>query len=428
MVGVNDIVITGLGCVTPIGIGRDAFWSGLLGGKCAAKQMHTLDNAERTAFAGAAVSDFNGKQYVVPRKAIKVMSREVQMSYAAAHLAWQDAGLVDEDATKANLDPNRMGVVYGTEMIPGDHEELAGATRACSSGEIDHSLWGKKFSSEIFPLWMLRNLPNMPACHVGIAIDARGPNNSIAQEEVGSLLALSEAAMVIERDQADLMVVGGVGARITPTRMMYRATQLYNQHASDGSSDLSRSAAFDVDCRGIVPSEGAGAWVIERRSHGVARGAKILGSVRGFASRCGKPAEHLGGSRVAIESAARAAMDAAGISADDLNHVCAQGYSHSRLDVEESHAIEAIAGSTKVSAFSSYFGTAGAASGILELTASLLGMQHGKTLPVLGHRATDPNCPVNVCKSIERTTQSYFLKLSFTPQGQAAAVVIECEN
>ena len=428
MVGVNDIVITGLGCVTPIGIGRDAFWSGLLGGSCAAKQMYRLDNAERTVFAGAEVADFSGKQYVVPRKAIKVMSREVQMSYAAAHLAWQDAGLVEEESAKFPLDSNRMGVVYGSEMIPGDHEELAGATRACSSGEIDHSQWGTKFSSEIFPLWMLRNLPNMPACHVGIAIDARGPNNTIAQEEVGSLLALSEAAMVIERDQADLMVVGGVGARISPTRMMYRATRLYNQHASDGSVDLSRSAAFDADSRGIVPSEGAGALVIERRSHAVARGARILGSVRGFASRCGKPVEYLGGSRAAIESAARAALQSAGIAASDLNHVCAQGYAHRKLDIEESHAIQSALGDTRVSAFSSYIGTAGAASGILELTASLLGMHHGRTLPVLGHQRTDPHCPIHVCQSMERTTQSCFLKLSFTPQGQAAAVVVECEN
>ena len=128
-----------------------------------------------------------------------MMSREVQIAYSAAHLAWEDAGLIDSQP-----DPNRIGVVFGSEMIPGDHMEIVDAVRGCyKDGHIDHSLWGTTFSKSIFPLWMLRNLPNMPACHLAIAVDARGPNNTLAVEGASGRLALSEAIGIMQRDQAD---------------------------------------------------------------------------------------------------------------------------------------------------------------------------------------------------------------------------------
>lgn len=424
MAGVNDIVITGLGCVTPIGIGCQAFRDGLLAGRCAVRPLYTLDDVERTTLMAATIDDFDGKGYVKPRKALKVMSREVQIAYSSAHLAWQDAGLEDAD-----LVPDRLGVVYGSEMIPGDYSDLVSATRACSdNGSMEHTRWGGEFSKQIYPLWMLKNLPNMPACHIGIAIDARGPNNTIAQEETSSLLALAEAAMIIERDQADLMVVGGVGARTTPTRLMYRPRQLYHQHPFDVEADGVGCLPFDVSRRGIVPSEGAGAIVIERRSHAVKRGARILARLSGFASRYSRPESRFGGSRQSIQSAAQAALQAAGIQASELDHICAQGFSHPQLDIEEGAAIHTVAGDTPVTAFSSYMGTAGAACGALELIASIIGINQGKTLPTIGHRQTDSACSVTVCTEATDAHKSHFLKLSFTPYGQAAAAVLECEN
>lgn len=425
MAGLNDIVITGLGCVTPIGIGRAALRESLLAGHCGIRRAFTLNDKQRTTYYAASVEDFDAKQYVTPRKALKVMSREVQIAYAAAHLAWQDANLTGDD-----LHPARMGVIYGSEMIPGDHAELVGATRACVvDGQLQSRHWGQEFAKQIYPLWMLKNLPNMPACHVGIAIDAQGPNNTIAQEEVGGLLALIEAAMIIDRDHADLMVVGGVGSRVTPTRQAYRLAKLYNQHGFDAKLDqLPQSRPFDIGRRGVVSAEGAGALVLERRSHAVRRHAKILACVKGFTSRCAKPTLHFGGSHRAIASAASFAIQAAGIQAADLNHVCAQGYSQSQLDIEEAQAIAAVAPNTPVSAFSSYLGTAGAASGILELSASLIAMQERLTLPTLGHTDTDPKCPIRVVQQTSATTTEHFLKLGFTSAGHAAAVVLECEN
>lgn len=425
MTGVNDIVITGLGCVTPIGIGKEAFAEAIRSRQCAVQKLYTLDNPERTSFYAAAIDDFNPKLYVTPRKAIKVMSREVQTAYAAAHLAWQDGQLEN-----AELDPDRVGVVYGSEMIPGAISDLADCVRACDDdGQLNHSKWGTEFSRQVYPLWMLKNLPNMPACHVGIAIDARGPNNTICQEEASSLLALIEAAMVIERDQTDLMVVGGVGGRVSPTRMTYRAIQLYDQHPyDDQATEDARCIPFDQRRRGIVAAEGSGACVIERRSHAARRGANIIGKVCGYASRCARPETHYGGSWRAISSAAEAALEMAGISAADLNHVCAQGYSHKVLDAEEAQAITKTAPNTPVVAYSSYFGTAGAASGMLEIFGSLTSMRAGKLHPTLGFQEPDEACPISVVTEAQDVSKPHFLKLSFTPFGHAAAVVIEAEN
>lgn len=425
MVGVDDIVITGLGCVTPIGIGRQDFQANLLAGKCAIREHLRLSDEAETTYYAALVDDFDGKLFVKPRKALKVMSREVQMAYSAAHLAWQDADFGD-----LSIDPERIGVVYGSEVIPGDQNELAAAVAACrEEGVYDRGLWGKRFEKEIYPLWMLKNLPNMPACHVGIAVDARGPNNTIAQDEVSGLLALAEAAMVIQRGQTDVMVVGGVGNRTSPTRMSFRAWRLYDQHPHDDSANAElRCIPFADQTYGIVPSEGSAALVIESRRHAEARGAKILARVAAFSSRCGKPNSDYQGSWEAIASAADSVLKQADHRPDKLSHVCAQGFSEDVLDRNESRAIAEVFGETPVTAMSSYFGTAGAACGLMELTASLLGLLAGKRLAMHGHPGVGAAHPVNLCTKTEAAESNSFLKLSFTPFGHAAAALIECES
>lgn len=423
MVGVSDIVITGIGCVSPIGIGRDELEQSLFSKRCAIELLQACTDPQRTAFYGARVPNFDGKAYVTPRKALKVMGREVQIAYSAAHLAWQDAALAD-----TQIDAARVGVVFGSEMLPGDIADLSPAIVACRENErLNTDKWGKEFAKHVFPLWMLKYLPNMPACHVGIAVNARGPNNSIAQEEVSGLLALGEAADIIARDQADLMVVGAIGTRVTPTRLLYRAPGLYDQHPTDPQTEnLPRCVPFDARRRGITPSEGSVALVIESRRHAMKRGAKILAVLKGHSSRYGRPQQQFGGSRQAIASAAADAMCQADIAASELCHVSAQGYSEKKLDIEEAAAIAEVAEDVPVTAFSSYFGTAGAACGLMELAASIIAGNRGARLPTLGFSQRDQQCPVNVCRERQSSAQQNILKLSFTPHGQAAAVVVQC--
>ncbi len=431
MVGTNDIVITGLGCVSPIGIGREAFWNGLRSGKCGIRLVHCIEGDEakgeaRREFYGGVVPDFDGKVYVTPRKALKVMNREVQTAYSAAHLAWQDAKLTDVE-----LRADRLGVIYGAEMMPGELQDVSGAIANCAvNGEMQFSRWGKQFSKDIFPLWMLKNLPNMPACHVGIAINARGPNNTIVQEEISGLQALIEAAMIIDRDQADVMVVGAVGGRVGPARMIFRLEPIF-RHACAPADSVNGSGLcvpFDERHCGMIPAEAAAAIVIERRSHAVRRGAPIYGQLTGFANRFSTPETANRGSRVSIANAARAALNMAEIDGSEVSSVAAQGFSEPKLDMEESHAIAEVCGDAPVTAFSSYFGTAGSACGLIELMAGVLATCNGQRLPTLGFAKPDCNCPIRVTTEIAPTTGSDMLKLSFTPYGHAAAVVVRCNT
>ncbi len=231
--------------VTPIGIGRQEFWSSLEVGRCGIAPLWEAADANSPLLIGATLKDFDAKQYVTPRKALKVMAVELQTAFSASKLAWQDAGLGE-----GAVDPDRVGVVFGAETFSGELVDLVDAIKTCApDGHMHFDLWGGSFLKTIQPLWMLKSLPNMPACHVGIAVDARGPNNTIVMDEVGGLLALQEAAMIIQRGAADMMVVGSTGNRTTPSRLMYRHASLYNTRVDQ---ELPYCMPYDARRHGIV--------------------------------------------------------------------------------------------------------------------------------------------------------------------------------
>ena len=149
-----------------------------------------------------------------------------------------------------------------------------GAYRGCTvAGEFDFRRWGHAAMAELFPLWMLKYLPNMPACHVGIAQDARGPNNSITLGDVSSLAALAEAARILERGQADAIIAGGVGARLHPAQWV-RNQMLGMSRRGDAPQAASRP--FDALRDGLVAGEGAAALFLETERHARTRGVPIL--------------------------------------------------------------------------------------------------------------------------------------------------------
>lgn len=418
----SEIVITGMGVVTPIGIGRDEFWSGLQVGRCGIEPLNEPASSDAPLFVGATLKNFDAKQYVTPRKALKVMAPELQTAYSASRLAWLDAGL-----TEGHFDPDRVGVIFGSDPLVGEIPDLSEAVAACSeNGQMHYERWGASFTKTIMPLWMLKSLPNMPACHVGIAVDARGPNNTIVVGEVGGLLALHEAAMIIQRGAADMMVVGSTGCQTSASRLCYRYRSLYD--TSPGQK-YPYCLPYDRRRHGIVPGEGAGAIIIESREHAERRGATPLARLAGWANRFGAPDAKLAGSSTAIAQATSAALEEAGITSADLAHVSGQAYSHQQLDVTEAQALRRVIENAPVVGFSSYFGQLGGGCGIVELVGSVLSLSKGVTLPTLGFAQPDAECPVNVLtKPRASNGQRYALKLNFTPHGQAAAVVIECLN
>jgi len=413
-----DVVITGLGLVTPLGIGHEAFWAALESGQSGIDILPEFVGTELPFRFGARIKGFDAKQYVQPRKTIKVMCGEIQASYAAATLAMQDAGL-----EKGAVEPERLGVVLGSEMLFGEIEEVAGVYRRCAdNGQFKFSNWGGFVFKDLYPLWMLKYLPNMAACHISIAHDARGPNNSIVQGGASSLLAIGEAMMVLARGHADAMIAGGSGANVSFNSLPFRGwEQLSKWHGEPAGA----SRPFDAQRSGVVPGEGSGALVLETRAHAERRGAKILARLAGFASRCepvqsGRPAQG-----AAIRQSIEAALAAAEMKPADIGHVNAHGEGSIEQDRIEAQAIRATLGDVPVTALKSYFGDLGSGSGAVELAASVLALIHGRVPPTLNYESPDPACPINVIHGgplVGAKPTALILNQSTT--GQAAAIVL----
>ncbi len=413
----RQVVITGLGVVSPIGIGRQAFAKSLAARTSGVRRITLFDPTGLKVDFGAEVLNFDGKQYVTPRKSLKVMSREIQLGFTAAQLACEDSGL-----QPTQLDPDRFGVVFGADMTYGDLLELVPAYRACiAQGKFSAEHWGTRALAEMYPLWLLKNLPNMSACHIAIALDARGPNNSIINGEVSSLLAVTEAVRVLERGQADVVIAGGTGSRLHPMISLFQSDCHLSHRASDPAA---ASRPFDADRDGTVQGEGAAAFILETREHAAARGAQVQARVLGCASAF-EPRRDGPLRGTAVRASIAGALRESGLTARDIGHVNAHGASTIEQDRAEAQAIRAALGDVPVTAPKSYFGNLGAAGGAVEMAVSLHALATGTVSPTLNYEHPDPECPINVVhhqdQSIDRTVA---LLLNHSMMGQAAAIVL----
>jgi 3-oxoacyl-[acyl-carrier-protein] synthase II len=414
----RQVVVTGLGVVCPLGVGTQAFWSALEAGQSGIDWLSETRDTESPFRYAARVKNFDAKQYVQPRKTIKVMCQEIQTAYAAAAMAMQQAGLA-----KGQIEPERLGVVLGSEMLFGEIEELQDVYRHCSSGgRFDPAQWGDFAFKDLFPLWMLKYLPNMAACHISIAHDARGPNNSIVEGGVSSLLAVGEATAAIERGHADAMLAGGSGSMASFSCLPFRGwTQLSKWQGEPAAA----SRPFDAKRSGIVPGEGAGVMLLEEREHAERRGARILARIAGCASRYEPPATPWAKrSGRAIGQSITATLNAAGLKPTDIGHVNAHGESSLEQDRLEAKAIRETLGSVPVTALKSYFGDLAAGSGAVELIASILAFEQGRIPPTRNFLEPDPECPIQVVRQWKAMERKAALALNQSNTGQAAAVAV----
>ena len=418
MSGRRDIVITGLGVVSPIGIGSGPFWGALAAGTSGVRLIDLFDASSLRVRFGGQVPDFDPRLYVRPRKSLKVMSREIQMGFAAADLAMTDAGMA-----AGGFAPERCGVVFGGDMIYADLEELDQTyRRSIADGRFSFPLWSEAIHEELHPLWLLKHLPNMTASHVAIAHDARGPNNSIVLGDVSGLLAVAEAASVIGRGWADVMLAGGTGCRLHPTALVARGDALLSHRADD-----CRRACrpFDRDRDGLVNGEGAGVVVLESREHAERRGARIRGRFLGAAARCESVGRRGGLGGQSLRLAIRAACRSAGLEPGGIGHVNAHGVGTVDMDRVEATAIAAELGAVPVTAPKSFFGHLGAGGGVVELMASLLGLEQGLVPFTINHDDPDPACPVHVVRQTPLGGRPpTALAVNICSTGQAVAVAV----
>jgi len=421
-----------MGLISPLGNTPTALWDALMAGRSGVAPTAALPADRQPLKFAAEARDFTGdvedfgplekERKKAIKKGLKVMCRETRMAVAAAQLAIADAGFAEKP-----MDPEMSGVVLGSDYMLTMPEDYSLGMKTCApEGEFEYSKWGKEGLGDMAPLWMLKYLPNMPASHIAIYNDLRGPNNSLTMREAAGNLAIGEAFRTIQRGHANLMVAGATGTRVLPMQAIH-ALQT-EQMAAENGDPTKASRPFDKGRTGMVAGEGAGMVMLEEYETAKARGATIYAEVLGFGSANVADLELRGKCDVALERAMKSALRDAGKTPADVGHINAHGLSTTGGDADEARAIRAALGAraddVPVTALKSYFGNLGAGGGVVELISSVLGLRHGKLPRVLNYKTPDPACAVRVSIDDGAPSGRSFLNLSVTPQGQAAVLYI----
>jgi 3-oxoacyl-[acyl-carrier-protein] synthase II len=380
--------------------------------------------------AGGEIKDFNESTarsiYLKDqRKSIKVMCREIQLGVASAALAVEHAKLNADD-----IEHERFGVDFGANLMFSPPEILKDACNACTNGDnrtFHYEKWGSAGLGSMEPLWLLRYLPNMPACHIGIFADARGPSNSITLDEASGNLAVGEACRIIQRGAADVMIAGTTGTRLHAVKTMHAA--LWDELAGGPEPPDRWCRPFDLNRNGQVVAEGACSLILEDEAHAASRGADVWGTVLGSGASCAVASDGRPSLARALANAIRAALRDANLQPRDVGHVNANGVGTRQADAQEAAALREVFGSVAsevpVTALKSYFGNSGSGCGTLELAGSILGLRNGIVPPTLNYETADPECPLNVVHGDPLpVTNKILLSINVTRMGQASALVV----
>jgi len=425
------VVITGLGVISPLGNTRDKLWAALRSGISGVAELGSVPGeslpcrygAECREFTGA-IEDFGPLEKDLKRsitKGRKVMCREIQMGVAAAQLALTDAAMMP-----SSFDPERTGCIYGCDYLLTMPEEFTDGIRNCTDpdGKFQFSQWGEKGLPKVDPLWLLKFLPNMPASHIAIYNDLRGPNNSLTLREASANAALAESYLTIVRGHADVVLAGATGSHIHPTKAVQTTLE---EEVAVGDDPTRLSRPFDLERRGQVLGEGAAAVILEGLDRATKRGAKILGEIIGYGSSTVVDVKGKANRGQAIENVLRQALRSSDLTPDQVGHLHAHGLATKSCDREEAQAINRVfaqrSSPLPVVAAKGHFGNLGAASGMVEMLGSVFALAEGKLFPTLNYRTPDPDCPLNVVKSSDIPAGETFINVNVSPQGQASAIV-----
>ena len=383
------VVVTGLGCVSPVGNTVSESWSSLLGGRSG---IDFITHFDAEAFAckfagevkGLVLDDF------IPPKEARTMDTFIHFGIVAAIQAVQDAGLktgadlTDEEAT-------RMGCLIGSgigglPMIEGTHAELT-----------------QRGPRRISPFFVPASIINMISGHVSMRFGFKGPNLAIATACTTGLHSIGAAGRMIEYGDADVMVAGGAEATVSPLGVGGFAAMRALSTRNDDPKTASRP--WDKDRDGFVLGEGAGVMVLESYEHAVARGARIYAELGGFgmsADAGHMTAPSMDGPRRAMVSA----MQNAGINPQDIDYLNAHGTSTPLGDVNETQAIKAALGEhahkVVVNSTKSMTGHLLGGAGGIESVFTVLALYHQKSPPTINIFEQDPECDLDYCANTAR--------------------------
>lgn len=381
------VVVTGIGMVTPVGNDMPTTWASLLSGRSGMGLITQFDHSEFKVHIAAEVKDFDPLRYV-DKQTARRMDRFLHFATAAAVEALADAGF-----EMSQNDPRRVGVAIGSG-IGGVHTLLEQQQVLLDKGP-------RRVSPFAVPGLML----NSASAHVSIMIGARGPNLALATACATGTHAVGEAAEIIRRGKADVMITGGSEAAIVPMAM----AGFENMGALSGRNDDPQGASrpFDAGRDGFVMGEGAGILVLELLDAAVARGARIYGEVIGYG--CTADAHHITAPAEDGNGAAecmRMALEDAALPPEAVNYINAHGTSTPLNDAGETRAIKMIFGDhayrLAVSSTKSMTGHLMGAAGAIEAAFCLLALHHQIVPPTINYETPDPVCDLDYVPNVAR--------------------------
>lgn len=403
------VVITGMGAITPIGLGVDNFWQGIKESRIGFGPITKFDASEYKCKLAAEVKDFDGKNYMDP-KAAKRMELFCQYAVAAAKEAMEDAGL---DMEKE--DAFRVGVSVGSGI---------GSLQAM---EREHKKLLEKGPSRVNPLLVPMMICNMAAGNVSIQFGLKGKNINVVTACATGTNSIGEAFRTIQYGDAEVMVAGGTESSVTPIGIAGFSALT----ALSTNEDPTRcSIPFDKDRSGFIMGEGAGIVILEELEHAKARGAKIYGEMVGYgctgdAFHITSPAEDGSGAAKAMEYA----VADAGIAKEEITYINAHGTSTHHNDLFETRAIKLCFGdhakNIKINSTKSMVGHLLGAAGAVEFITCVKELQEGYIHPTVGYCTPDEELDLDYCKEGVETVVDYALSNSLGFGGHNSSVLVK---
>lgn len=407
------VVVTGLGCVSPVGNTVEQAWSNVLAGKSGIGLITKFDTSAFACKIAGEVRDFDLEAYISAKEA-RTMDSFIHYGIAAAVQAVNDSGIStgEELGEEAST---RIGCVIGSGI---------GGLPMIENTHVEYTARGPR---RISPFFVPASIINMTAGHVSMRFGFKGPNIAIATACTTGLHCIGEAGRMIEYGDADVMVAGGSEATVSPLGVGGFAAMRALSTRNDDPATASRP--WDKDRDGFVLGEGGGVMVLEEYEHAKARGARIYAELAGFgmsADAGHMTAPNLDGPRRAMLSA----MRNAGVNADQINYLNAHGTSTPLGDTNESNAIKAALGDhakkTLVNSTKSMTGHLLGGAGGLESVFTVLAIHHQKSPPTINIFNQDSDCDLDYCANVARDVRiEVALKNNFGFGGTNGALVFK---
>jgi len=432
------VVITGLGPVTAYGVGIEPLWSAMLEGRSAIGRINAFDPTGLPCQIAAELDPdaFNIRK-VVPksyRKATKVMCRDVELAVGAAAAAIEDAGMITravDPEVEPTIQPDRFGCHIGAGLISADVNELAQAliTSRKPDGTFDMHHWGEQGMHNLTPLWLLKYLPNMLACHVTIVHDCQGPSNTITCCEASSGLSVGESLRVLQRGDADACLTGGAEYKLNPLTFLRQVFAGRLAEASNGVDPATVLRPFDAGSTGTVLGEGGRLVVVESSEVAARRGAAVYCEVASFASSQARCNEATGltisDGDDSLSLAMTRAIERAGLTADDIDAIVPFGSGIANSDKAEAEAIKGVFGSRAAAIplvlTVPFAGNCAAGNGAVALSVGAMCLKQQK-LPARLNSGAAQGLDAGPCEA--REAQLDNIMVSTTSQGGQNVVII----